>query len=116
MLYMTNYQLGAKYIGEHVMDARTGYGKIIYKDGAEFEGYWKDGQLTDPIETTTSSKLLKRLTIFLYIFRRQKFSQNITISTYRHNHYDNRNDSFDNRDDYRDTGFANLRYDIAKFS
>ena len=51
---MTNYQLGAKYIGEHVMDARTGYGKIIYKDGAEFEGYWKDGQLTDPIETTTS--------------------------------------------------------------
>ena len=32
---------GAKYVGEHVMDARTGYGKIIYKDGAEFEGYWR---------------------------------------------------------------------------
>ena len=54
ILYDNYHLLGAKYIGEHVMDARTGYGKIIYKDGAEFEGYWKDGQLTDPIETTTS--------------------------------------------------------------
>ena len=34
------------------MDARTGYGKIIYKDGAEFEGYWRDGQLSDPVTTT----------------------------------------------------------------
>ena len=62
---MTNYQLGAKYIGEHVMDGRTGYGKIIYKDGAEFEGYWKDGQLTDPIEATTS-KLKTINNIFVY--------------------------------------------------
>ena len=37
------------------MDARTGYGKIIYKDGAEFEGYWRDGQLSDPVTTTPST-------------------------------------------------------------
>ena len=34
---------GAKYIGEHDLDQRTGFGTMIYPDGAEFSGIWENG-------------------------------------------------------------------------
>ena len=34
---------GAKYVGEHDLDQRTGFGTMIYPDGAEFSGIWENG-------------------------------------------------------------------------
>ena len=47
----------AKYIGQHVMDSRTGWGKMVYEDGAEFEGLWQDGQLVEIGTTTTEGPI-----------------------------------------------------------
>ena len=32
-------------------DQRTGYGKMIYQDGAEFPGYWLNGKFSEPVTT-----------------------------------------------------------------
>jgi hypothetical protein len=34
---------GAKYAGDHVEDQRTGFGSMVYPDGAEFSGIWENG-------------------------------------------------------------------------
>merc|ERR1712227_246605 len=50
---------GAKYVGAHDMDQRTGFGTMIYPDGAEFSGIWENGvhvkfqSSPDEVPTTT---------------------------------------------------------------
>ena len=34
---------GAKYVGDHDEDQRTGFGTMVYPDGAEFSGIWENG-------------------------------------------------------------------------
>ena len=34
---------GAKYAGDHDEDQRTGFGSMVYPDGAEFSGIWENG-------------------------------------------------------------------------
>ena len=40
---MYEWSNGAKYVGEHDLDQRTGFGTMIYPDGAEFSGIWENG-------------------------------------------------------------------------
>ena len=52
---------GAKYVGEHDLDQRTGFGTMIYPDGAEFSGIWENGvhvkfqNSPDEVATTTTA-------------------------------------------------------------
>ena len=38
------------YVGEHHMDERTGYGKMVWPDGAEYGGLWNNGALVEVAE------------------------------------------------------------------
>merc|ERR1712227_987558 len=52
---------GAKYVGAHDMDQRTGFGTMIYPDGAEYSGIWENGvhvkfqSSPDEVVTTTAA-------------------------------------------------------------
>ena len=56
---MYEWSNGAKYVGEHDLDQRTGFGTMIYPDGAEFSGIWENGVhvkfQNSPDEVATSS-------------------------------------------------------------
>merc|ERR1739838_979298 len=51
---------GAKYVGDHDEDQRTGFGTMVYPDGAEFSGIWENGvhkefrESRDSLPTTTT--------------------------------------------------------------
>ena len=56
---------GAKYVGEHDLDQRTGFGTMIYPDGAEFSGIWENGvhvkfQDSPDEEVTTTTTTTRR--------------------------------------------------------
>ena len=58
---MYEWSNGAKYVGEHDLDQRTGFGTMIYPDGAEFSGIWENGvhvkfqNSPDEVVTTTTT-------------------------------------------------------------
>merc|ERR1712106_199791 len=53
---------GAKYVGDHDLDQRTGFGTMVYPDGAEFSGIWANGvhkefrESRDSLPTTTTAR------------------------------------------------------------
>ena len=57
---------GAKYVGEHDLDQRTGFGTMIYPDGAEFSGIWENGvhvKFQDsPNQTATTTTTVRPIT------------------------------------------------------
>ena len=65
---MYEWSNGAKYVGEHDLDQRTGFGTMIYPDGAEFSGIWENGvhvkfQDSPDQDLTTTSITTRRMLV-----------------------------------------------------
>jgi hypothetical protein len=45
------------YVGEHNMDERTGLGKMVYPDGAEYGGLWTNGVLVEVLDSLDFSQV-----------------------------------------------------------
>ncbi len=45
------------YVGEHNMDERTGFGKMVWPDGAEYGGLWNNGVLVEENESLDFSQV-----------------------------------------------------------
>jgi hypothetical protein len=46
------------YVGEHNMDERTGFGKMVWPDGAEYGGVWRNGVLVEAWDNLDFSQVI----------------------------------------------------------
>ena len=72
---MLQWTSGATYVGEHNMDERTGFGKMVWPDGAEYGGLWRNGVLVEVIDDLDLSQVVSQLgcnfapTLGLYVVK-----------------------------------------------
>ena len=60
-LSLLQWTSGATYVGEHNMDERTGFGKMIWPDGAEHGGLWRNGVLVEVVDELDLSQVGRQL-------------------------------------------------------
>ena len=70
------------YVGEHNMDERTGLGKMVYPDGAEYGGHWTNGVLVEVLDSLDFSQV--EVFFILYILKMTVISSLSFFNSYLH--------------------------------